>query len=306
MELPLALALVAGAVAAFNPCGFALLPAYLVLLVADGPDGASAGTSAQVWRAVRFSAAMTAGFVAVFGFFGAVVARLSLSVEKHLPAVTVGIGIVLVGLGAWALVRGGKLPGIGRLSRAGRAPTSTLRSQLVYGVGFALASLSCTVGPFLAVTGTAARTGDTAGVLLTFVVYALGMGAVVSALAMAVALARGSVVTRMRRATPWVERLGAVLLVVAGAYVTWYGWFEIRVLAGSATGDPVVDAATGVQAEISRFVSGLGAGVLSLVAVAVVAVVAALAVSSRRAGRAAGRGQGAAGRTPVEESPRAR
>lgn len=118
---------------------------------------------------------------------------------------------------------------------------------------------------------------------------------------MSVALARGSVVTRMRRATPWAERLGAVLLVVAGAYVTWYGWFEIRVLAGSATGDTVVDAATGgVQSEISRFVSGLGAGVLALVAVAVVVVVVALALSSRRA---AGRPSDP---TAVEEAQRAR
>ncbi|WP_347598735.1 hypothetical protein [Acrocarpospora sp. B8E8] len=38
-DLPLTLALTAGLVAAFNPCGFALLPAYLTMLIAD--QGAS-------------------------------------------------------------------------------------------------------------------------------------------------------------------------------------------------------------------------------------------------------------------------
>jgi len=99
----LALALVAGAVAAFNPCGFALLPAYLGLLVADDAPG---GRPAALRRAVRFAAGMTVGFVAVFGLAAAVLAPLALSFERYLPIVTVVIGIVLVGLGGWLLTGG--------------------------------------------------------------------------------------------------------------------------------------------------------------------------------------------------------
>ncbi len=50
----LALAVVAGAVAAFNPCGFALLPAYLALLVAEGPATGHGSRVAALARAVRF------------------------------------------------------------------------------------------------------------------------------------------------------------------------------------------------------------------------------------------------------------
>ena len=281
-ELPLALALVAGAVAAVNPCGFALLPAYLALLVAPiGDGGLRPTTRGQVLRAARFGAAMTVGFVAVFGAFGAVVAQLSLSLERYLPVLTLVIGVGLVGLGLW-LLRGGHVPGIARLGRAGRAPGTSLGSQVVYGAGFAAASLSCTIGPFLAVTGAAARAGNTGGVLLTFVVYALGMGAVVGALAMTVALAQGSVVGRLRRATPVIERFSGALLVVAGAYVAWYAWFEIRVLAGRATGDPVVDAAIRLQSRLSQFVAGLGATGLSLLGAALVGVLVLLVLLGRR------------------------
>lgn len=280
-ELPLALALVAGAVAAVNPCGFALLPAYLTLLLAQSAVGGTPGARGQVIRAVRFSLAMTAGFVAVFGAFGVVIAQLSLSIERYLPVVTLGIGIVLLVLGAW-LLRGGHLPGIRLFGRIGGAPGGSLGSQALYGVAFAAASLSCTVGPFLAVTATAARTGDTVGVLLTFVVYALGMGSVVTVLAVAVALARGSMVHRLRRATPVVERLSGALLLVAGAYVVWYAWFEIRVLSGRTTSDPVIDAAGRVQSQLSQFVVGLGPVVLALVAVMLATGIALLAVGGRR------------------------
>src|SRR5918996_4408221 len=113
----LAFALVAGAVAAFNPCGFALLPAYLGLQVATGE-----GKAAPVGRAVRFTFGMTVGFVAVFGAVGLVLAPLTGSIERYLPVVTVVIGMLLVGGGGWLLAgRHLALPG---LSGWGRAPTA--------------------------------------------------------------------------------------------------------------------------------------------------------------------------------------
>lgn len=291
-ELPLALALVAGAVAAVNPCGFALLPAYLAMLVTDAPDGGATGTGGQVLRAARFSLAMTLGFVAVFGSFGLVVARLSVSIERYLPVLTLVIGAGLVLLGAWVL-RGGHVPGVRFAGRVGLAPRGTLGSQVLYGVAFAAASLSCTIAPFLAVTGAASRTGNAGGVLVTFVVYAFGMGAVVAALAMAVALARGSVIHRIRGASRLVERISGALLVVAGAYIAWYAWFEIRVLAGRSTGDPVVDAAGRVQTQLSQSVASLGTVGLTVLAGVALAAVAALAVAARR--------RPAAGRDPESE-----
>ena len=76
----LALAFVAGAVATINPCGFALLPAYLSYFLgldddataaAPGGDAAtgSPGGANPVLRALAVSAAVTLGFVVVFGTF---------------------------------------------------------------------------------------------------------------------------------------------------------------------------------------------------------------------------------------------
>ncbi len=265
----LALALVAGAVAAFNPCGFALLPAYLGLLVADDAPG---GRPAALLRAVRFAAGMTVGFVAVFGLAAAVLAPLALSFERYLPIVTVVIGIVLVGLGGWLLT--GRQLAIPGLAGHGSAPTARWWSQIGYGASFALASLSCTIAPFLAVTAGSLRGGGPLGVAAAFVAYALGMGTVVLVLALAVATARTSVVGAMRRAGAVISRASGALLVVAGAYVAWYGWFEIRVLAGTTTSDPVIDAAIRVQGAVSRWVAGLGPGGLIGLAAAVVVLLA--------------------------------
>lgn len=277
----LTFALLAGAVAAFNPCGFALLPAYLGLLVSGGPgEGAPARTLAAVQRAARFAAGMTVGFVAVFGLFGAVVTSLAVSVQRYLPVVTVVIGVLLVALGGWLLT--GRALAIPGLAGRGSAPTASWFSQVGYGVSFALASLSCTVAPFLAVTTSSLSSGGAFGVLATFVSYALGMGAVVLALALAAATASTSVIAGMRRAGPVITRFSGLLLVAAGAYVAWYGWFEIRVLAGTATADPVVSTAVTVQSAISRFVAGLGAGTLLGMGVLLVLAVAGALLARRR------------------------
>lgn len=273
----LALALVAGAVAAFNPCGFALLPAYLTMLVTR-PDEQAAG--APVGRALRFTAGMTAGFVVVFGAFGLIIAPLAVSIERWLPALTIVVGVLLVGLGTWLLA--GHSLALPALRRGGRAPTGSWSSQIGYGVTFALVSLSCTIAPFLAVTTSALRTGSLLGVVTAFVVYAVGMGVVVGVLALAATTASSTLAQRMRRATPVVSRLSGALLVVAGLYVAWYGWFEVRVLAGERVDDPVISAAVEVQTWLARTVIGIGAPGLLAVAALVVGLVVVVAVRRRR------------------------
>jgi cytochrome c biogenesis protein CcdA len=158
----LTLALAAGLVAAVNPCGFALLPAYLAVLLA-GPDGAprAAGRLARrpaaIARALRLTAAMTAGFVAVFGGYGLVAGAVATAVQPVLPWVSVAGGVLLAGAGAW-LAAGRHLPLRVSLLR-GRVPGGSVLSLTIYGAWYATASLSCTIAPFLAVTAAAVRSG---------------------------------------------------------------------------------------------------------------------------------------------------
>lgn len=289
----LALALLAGAVAAFNPCGFALLPAYLSLLVADDPGTEPAPAGARraftaVGKAVRFTSGMSVGFVAVFGIFGAVITPLALSVERYLPYLTVVIGAVLVLLGVWLLA--GRTLTVPGLAGRGSGPTRSWWSQVGYVASFALASLSCTIGPFLAVTATSLRGSSSLQVVASYVAYALGMGTVILVLALAAATAQATAVSRMRRAGAYIGRVSGALLVAAGAYVAWYGWFEVRVLSGSATDDAVVGAALGVQGYLTRLVADAGAGVLLVLLLAVVCVLVVQALVRRAAHRGPGRG----------------
>ncbi len=276
-SVTLSLALVAGAVAAFNPCGFALLPAYLTVLVLGETPHAGGGTRASLRRGVRFSVGMTVGFVVVFAVAGVALAALTAPIERYLPIVTIVIGIVLIVVGAQTLA--GRPWAIKGLQGRGAGPTTAWLTQVQYGITFALASLSCTIGPFLAVTSGTLFGSGALEVVGAFVAYALGMGAVVGALALVTVLASGTAVARIRRAAPVIARVSGALLVVAGAYVAWYGWFELRVLGGTQVDDPVVEAALGIQRDLTQAVDGLG---VAVILVALAAVVAVAVVALRR------------------------
>ncbi len=248
------LAFAAGLVAALNPCGFAMLPAYLALVVRGGNDS---GAAVAIGRAVVATAAMALGFLAVFGTFGFLTASLASTVQQYMPYVTVLIGIALVALGIWLLIgRELSLLMPNRLAHsASWAPTSRLGSMFGYGVGYAIASLSCTVGPFLAVTGAGAGSTSVFSRVSIYLAYAAGFALVVGALAVAVALAGSAMADRMRRILPYVNRIGGAVLILVGLYVGYYGYYEVRLFeAGGSADDPVVATAGRVQGTIAGWV----------------------------------------------------
>lgn len=252
------LAFAAGMIAALNPCGFAMLPAYLALVV----NGEQTSRARAVGRAVAATAAMAAGFLAVFGLFGLLTVSVASRVQQYAPYLTVVVGIALVALGLW-LVTGRELTVLSwNSARLGSrwAPTARLGSMFGYGVGYAIASLSCTIGPFLAVTGASLRTGSTLDGVLVYVAYAAGIALVVGMLAVAVALANAALIDRIRRALPHLNRISGVVLILVGLYVGYYGLYEIRLFSGAGSAqDPVIGAAGRIQRALAGWVYQHGA-----------------------------------------------
>ena len=125
------LAFAAGLVAALNPCGFALLPAYLTFVVGDSAPG----RPVAVARAIAVTVAMTVGFLTVFAVFGALTIPLASAIQRYLPVVTVVVGVVLIALGLW-LLTGHELR-IPTTPPHDLAPTERLGSMFGYGAAYA-------------------------------------------------------------------------------------------------------------------------------------------------------------------------
>ncbi len=219
IDAPLALAFGAGLVATVNPCGFAMLPAYMSYFVGLG-DEHEAGGAAAVRRALVVGGVMSAAFLAVFGLAGVAISAGFRAVIDWIPwvALTIGVGVGVLGA---AMVLGYTLVvSVPRAKRAGDG--RGLRTVFAFGASYAAASLSCTLPVFLTVVASQLTTANFVAGLATFVAYGLGMSLVLLVLTLALALGRRSVVHWMRGAVQYVNRVAGVILIAAGAYIVWF------------------------------------------------------------------------------------
>lgn len=228
--IPFGYAFGAGMVAAVNPCGFVLLPAYLGLflgLEAKKKDQPPVHT--RIVRALQVGGVVTLGFVLLFGATGLLIAAASTAIAGIFPWLGFLIGILLALAGGW-LLGGGTLYArfgeqvAGRLGRT--AGGGGVRGYFAYGLAYGATSLSCTLPIFLAVVGSAfaARNFSVAGV--QFLLYALGMGFVITLLTLGLALFQQAAAEPGRRLLRYAQPVSAALLLLAGAYIVFY-WLTI-------------------------------------------------------------------------------
>ena len=278
-----------------------MLPGYLVLVVRGQPSGERTGPLGRVGRALGATAGMALGFVTVFGLFGALTISAGTTVQRYLPYVTAVIGVVLVALGFW-LLSGRELTTVTPRPLGPRwAPTARRGSAAIgmygYGVSYAIASLSCTIAPFLAVTAAGFRGGSIATGVLIYLAYVAGLTLVVGVLAIAAATASSALAGLLRRILPLVNRIGGVLLILVGLYVGYYGLYELRLLNADANPqDAVITAAGRLQGALAGWVHqhGLWPWVVALSVLVLGAVAAAWRrrARSRRPASAASRAGG--------------
>ena len=228
--LPVGYAFGAGMMSTVNPCGFAMLPVYLSLyLGAQDVQFYERSRWLRAGQALAVAGVVSAGFMLLFGALGAVVSgggRVLLSV---VPWIALAIGAALVLLGLWmATGRHISSPGLTRLAnRIGDPRNTGIRGFFVFGIAFGAASLSCTLPIFLVVVGSAVAATSFVGGLVQFFSYALGMGLVILALTLGVALFReGLIVEKVRKIMPYVQHVTAAILILAGSYIVYYWLFK--------------------------------------------------------------------------------
>lgn len=216
-------AFVLGAIAAFNPCGFALLPAYLGLYLGD--QGGGSGVLPRARRSLTVAAVVAVTFTALFGAMGAVFSLASSAIVRVLPWAGLAVGVVLVLVGGLILAGssiGGSLPH--RLAdRFGRsAGEGGTRGYAAFGLAYGIASLGCTLPLFMALMGTAVAAGGRLAAVIAFALYGAGMAAVLGVLTLAAGMATVGAVRRVRSVTRFVSVLSAALLLLSGAFVIYY------------------------------------------------------------------------------------
>ena len=272
-------AFTAGLVATVNPCGFAMLPAYLgYFLGVDEQE--ERHTVTAVGQALRTGAVVSSGFLLVFGIAGAIIVAGVRSLTTVLPwvALVVGAGLVVLGI---ALLRGRyltiRLPSIrGKKDRSNG-------SLFVFGISYAIASLSCTLPIFLSLVATTfTQTTFFAG-FAAFIAYGIGMSLVLVGITVALALGKDTLVKKLRGTAPYINKISGVIMILAGGFIVWYWATILRSGAEALGNNGLVRFVDRLSASLTTLISD-NPLTAAIVALAIILIPIALYRARRRSG----------------------
>ena len=261
-----------GVLAAVNPCGFVLLPTYLIFFLGTREE-TELTTSERMRRALVVSSGISIGFLAIFFVIGVISRLFTQWIELNAKYASLAIGIVLVIGGARMLT--GWTPKFA-LPQIGGVQTKTFRATVIYGVAYAVASIGCTIG-FLttAVFGSIALHGFISGVF-SILLYGLGMAMLVTALTVSLASAKTGIVTMIKNRLHIVQRLGAIFVTITGIYLVLYWYAAIS----EERSTSFVTRIERWQTSVASFLQQQGAYRLAIVLTLIVTV--AIVVSRRK------------------------
>ena len=263
-----------GLLAAVNPCGFVLLPTYLLYflgLQGNRPGEARSG----IRRALLVSAALSAGFMSVFVVVGSITRLFTDWINQNAKYLALVIGLALVVLGI-AMLFGYRIPfTTPKLDGGGR--DRTVASMYVFGLAYAVASIGCTLGPFSAtVLGTIDTEGFVPG-LLAIGLYGIAMSLLITALTITIALAQDGLLRSLRQGMRYVETASAVVMILSGLYLAWYWYNDIR----NNLDDKLTGHVLSWQEQVANWIDSNRALLAVFLGVVVVAAIA-FAVANRR------------------------
>ncbi len=227
----------AGLVATVNPCGFAMLPAYLGLYMGSNTDAEQRSSIVtRLGRALLVGTMVTLGFIVLFGFVGGLISGIGDNARQWsgdvINWVGLFIGILLTLVGAWILGGGKIYANFAQRAAAKIGDPSNIgvRGYFLFGISYGVASLSCALPIFLVVLGINVATNTLVESIVSFVVFGLGMGTVILVLTIAMALFKGALVGALRKILPYTQPVSAAFMILAGAYIVFYWLTEGELL----------------------------------------------------------------------------
>jgi hypothetical protein len=146
------------------------------------------------------------------------------------PYVIIAIGVLMIPLGIAMLLGKNVTLRLPKMSRG--TGSRDLPSVFLFGVSYAVVSMSCTIGIFIPAISSSFTTDGIATGTGNFLAYAIGMGIVITFLTMSLALAKSNVAAGMRRILPYIGPISGVMLIIAGAYLIDYGIWDHRLTLG--------------------------------------------------------------------------
>lgn len=199
-----------GVFALFSPCGFPMLPGYVSYYI---------GTNASLGKAFPGGVACTLGLVTVFSIIGVIADALGSLITYYISLLELVAGLATIFLGLSMILKI-RIP---MFSIPVKAPKRRgLIGIYLYGVTYGMATLACSAPIFFSILSIAIAAGGLLNGILTFTVYAIGMGLPLIIITILLVNTKKMFLKRIMKMMPWIEKLSGIILVSIGVYLIYF------------------------------------------------------------------------------------
>ena len=207
----------AGVAIFFSPCGVALLPSYISLILAKKERSKRPLIKAIEGLKIGFVASL--GMLTVFTVLGIAVNVFGnfLSPYAFWFGTITGAGLILLGI----FMVFGKfihLP----MVRLKTNFNPSFKSFFIFGAGYALGGIACTFPAFLLVVFASLGSGTFMGGLINFIAFSLAAMLLMILVTTLSAVAKSLVLGWLNRYMEIIQLVSALIIIVGGAYLIWF------------------------------------------------------------------------------------
>jgi cytochrome c-type biogenesis protein len=211
----LSLAYSAGLLAVLAPCALPMLPSFVSYYM-------NAEHRENKWlSAIGFGLTTLAGFLTVFLGIGILPSFAINTVANKISLVSPFIGVILIILGLVHLFSDvfNNIQVFNTITPEGTG----YKAFYMYGLGYGAASMACSFPVFVLLVLQSATVGGFISILVMFTAYGLGAATILIPLSLALTFSRELIYQRLMRVIPYMKKINAGVLILAGAYMVYYG-----------------------------------------------------------------------------------
>ncbi len=207
-----------GVLAFLAPCAVALLPGYVLAFISRNPNGGSQ-LIGRLGRGLKLASLSILGILIIYSIAGAMIVLAGQFLKDYMKWITIAMGVTLIVLGI-LMVLGKSISFSFNIQNSN--PKTEAIEAFIFGIGYAIGALGC-LFPLFLIVATQAMAAETVWEGSSYILaYFAGISGMMILTILLAIFAKDFLLKNLRKILPYMEKVTAILLIIAGVYVIYY------------------------------------------------------------------------------------
>lgn len=207
-----------GVLAFLAPCAVALLPGYIVSFISRNSNE-GLRLSSRLGRGFKLAFLSILGILLIYSLAGAMIIMAAQVLKDYMKWITIGMGCILIILGLLMLI--GRNISLSINFENSDSKTEAIEA-FVFGIAYAIGALGC-LFPLFLIVATQAMVAETIWEGSSYILaYFAGISVMMVLTILLAIFAKDFLMKNLRKILPYMERITAILLILAGGYAIYY------------------------------------------------------------------------------------